>query len=415
VRGAAPTAAIAAVALTLLAGCGADQSRGGEVVGDTLTIYSSLPLQGPHAGQARAIINGEKLAIQEAGGKAGSFKVNFASRDDSTSGEADEPGWSPGRTADNASKAAQDSRTIGYVGEFDSGATAISLPITNEAGFVQIGPAPTAVGLTKLVPGADKGEPDKHYPSGDRSFARVVPADDVQAAAGASWAKLLGLRRVFVVDDKGVEGIGLAEQFRAAADRMGGLEIADQKGMDPRAGDYADFAREVEQKNPELVYFTGGVESNAVRFWKDMREVMPNVPMMGTGGLLVPDFYDALGSAADRTYITSPTKDLTRLPAEGQQFVREYRREFDEQPDPYAAYGHASMSLLLDAIRRAGDNAKRRGDVVDRVFETRDFRSVIGTFSIDENGDNTIDEISGYRLSSSGEPRLAKVLHGETH
>jgi branched-chain amino acid transport system substrate-binding protein len=381
-------------------------------VGDTLTIYTSVPLQGPHAAQARAIVQGEKLALKEAGGKAGLFKVNFAARDDATAGESDQPGWSPGRTADNASKAAQDARTIAYIGEFDSGATAISLPITNEAGFIQVSPAASAVGLTKLVPGADKGEPEKYYPSGDRSFARVVPADDVQASAAARWTKELGARKVYLVDDKSVSGIGLVTQFRLAAERVGGIKIVGEKGMDPLADDYKDFADEVKSKDPDLVFFSGGVESNAVRFWREMRGNLPRVLMMGSDRLLVPDFYERLGSAASRSYATSVAKDRSQLPAAGQTFLRDYRREFGEQPDNHAAYGHASMSLLLDSIRRTGKDAKRRGEIVKRVLDTRDFHSVVGTFSIDDNGDTSLQDIAGYRLDG-GRPRFAKALTGD--
>jgi branched-chain amino acid transport system substrate-binding protein len=394
------------------AGCGGDQSRGGVIVGDTLTIYTSVPLQGPHAAQARAIIQGEKLALKEAGGKAGDFKVNFAARDDATAGESDQPGWSPGRTADNASKAAQDARTIAYVGEFDSSATAISLPITNEAGFVQVSPAATAVGLTKLVPGADKGEPDKYYPSGDRTFARVVPADDVQASADARWAKQLGAGKVFLVDDKSVSGIGLVRQFRLAAERVGGIDIVGEKGMDPLADDYKDFADEVKSKDPDVVFFSGGVESNAVRFWRDVREKLPRVVMLGSDRLLVPDFYERLGADARRSYATAMAKDSSQLPPAGQRFLKDYRREFGAKPDSHAAYGHAAMSLLLDAIRRAGKDAKRRGEIVKQVLDTRDFHSVIGTFSIDDNGDTTLRDIAGYNLES-GRPRFAKALSGD--
>jgi branched-chain amino acid transport system substrate-binding protein len=401
--------ALAAVA-PIVAACGGDQSRGGEVPGDTLTIYSSLPLQGPHKRQSESIVNAEKLALQEAGGKVGDFKVNFASRDDATAGDSRAPGWNPGRTADNASKAAQDSRTIGYIGEFDSGASAVSIPITNEAGFVQVSPAATAVGLTKLVPGADKGEPDKFYPSGERTFARVVPGDDVQASAAASWARQLGARKVSLVDDKSVGGQGLIEQFRAAAERAG-LEIVGRKGMDPRADDYRELAEQIARDDPDLVYFGGGVESNAARFWKDLHGAAPQARLMGSDRLLVPEFYERLGAAASRTYLTSATQDPSRLPERGQRFLRDYRRQFQERPDPYAAYGHAAMSLLLDVIRRAGGRASRRGEIVDRLFETRDFESAIGTFSLDANGDTTLDRLAGYRVRN-GRLEFVRPLRG---
>jgi branched-chain amino acid transport system substrate-binding protein len=402
------TAALVAVLLAV-SGCGGDQSRGGEVAGDTLTIYSSIPLQGPHADQARGIVDGEKLALSEAGGKAGSYKVNFATRDDATAGDSRGPGWDPGRTSDNASKAAEDARTIAYVGEFDSGASAISIPITNEAGFVQISPAATAVGLTKLVPGADKGEPDKYYPSGDRTFARVIPADDVQASAAAAWAKDLGARRVFLVDDKSVGGIGLVKQFQVAAQRSGGVQIVGQKGMDPRADDYRGFAKEVASKDPDLVYFGGGVESNARKFWRDLGAGVPHARLMGSAGLLSPAFYRGL-RANERTFLTSAAQDPSQL-TQGRRFIRDYRRKFGQDPDPYAAYGHAAMSLVLDAIRRAGDSANRRGEIVDRIFDTKDFQSVVGTFSIDENGDTTLARIAGYRVRN-GRLEFVKGLDG---
>jgi branched-chain amino acid transport system substrate-binding protein len=409
---AAPAAVVLAAlfaALVILSGCGGDQSRGGEVAGDTLTIYSSVPLQGPHADQARAIVDGEKLALSEAGGKAGSYKVNFANLDDATAGDSRGAGWNPGRTADNASRAAEDARTIAYVGEFDSGASAISIPITNEAGFVQVSPAATAVGLTKLVPGADKGEPDKYYPSGDRTFARVIPADDVQASAAAAWAKDFGARRVFLVDDKSVGGLGLVKQFQVAAQRVGGIQIVGQQGMDPRAHDYRDFAKEVAKKDPDLVYFGGGVESNARTFWRDLGAGVPHARLMGSAGLLSPDFYQGL-RANERTFLTSAAQDPRQLP-QGQRFIRDYRRTFGHEPDPYAAYGHAAMSVVLDAIRRAGDSANQRGDIVDRVFDTKNFHSVVGTFSIDENGDTSLTRVAGYRVRN-GRLEFVKGLDG---
>jgi branched-chain amino acid transport system substrate-binding protein len=392
-----------------VAGCGTDQSRGGEVPGDTLTIYSSLPLQGPHKAQSQSIVNAEKLALKEAGGKAGEFNVNFASRDDATAGDSRTPGWNPGRTADNASKAAQDARTIGYIGEFDSGATAISVPVTNEASIAQVSPAATAVGLTKLAPGAEKGEPDRFYPTGERNFARVVPADDVQAAAAVRWARELGARRVFLVDDKSVEGRGLVEQFRIAAEDK--LTIIDTKGMDPREDDYADLTREIADARPDLVYFGGGVESNALRFWRDMHAAVPAARLMGSHRLLVPDFYEEIGSAASRTYLVSATKDPSRLPARGRRFLSDYRREFGEAPDAYAAYGHAAMSLLLDVIRRAGDRANKRDEIVEQLLETKNFDSAIGTFSLNVNGDTDLEEVAGYRVRG-GRLEFVKPLRG---
>ena len=363
--------------------------------GDTLTIFSSLPLQGPHADQAQSIVNAEKLALRETGGRAGDFKINFASADDATAG-GDRVGWDPDKTAENARKAVENTRTIAYIGDFDSGATAISLPITNEAGFVQVSPASTAVGLTKFAPGAEAGEPDKFYPSGDRTFARVVPADDVEASAAARWTRRSG--RAQRVRDRRQSRWRATGSPSCTPERPkdAGLQIAGQDRMDPRDDDYRDFARDVARTQPDAVYFGGGADSNSVQLWQDLQDALPRALKIGSHNLLVPEFYGRLGSAGARTYITSIALDPSQLPARGQRFVRDYRREFGEPPDRFAAYGHAAMTLLLDAIARAGKDAGERDRVVKETLSTTGFDSAVGTFSIDDNGDTSLDRIAGY-------------------
>jgi branched-chain amino acid transport system substrate-binding protein len=380
------------------------------VKGDTLTIFSSLPLQGPEAERAKSILNAEKLALKQAGGKAGRFKVNFSFADDA-SADGGKAGWDPDTVADNARKAVEDLRTIAYVGELDSGASAVSIPITNEAGFAQVSAGSTSVGLTKLVPGAEKGEPDKFYPSGERNFVRVVPADDVEASAAAAWLRRLGARTVFVLGDRSVEGDGLAELFRVAAGKDG-MRVVGQNRMDPRASDYKDLGDDIAKTHPDAVFFGGGAESNAGALWAALHEAVPNAKLAGTHDLLTPDFYRGLGAAERQTFLTSVAQDPGQLPAQGQRFARDYRREFGSAPDPFAAYGYASMSLLLDAIRRAGDAGRERERVIRELFETDDYDSVVGRFSIDDNGDTDLRQLTGYRIRD-GRPARPTKLEGE--
>ena len=140
------TAACAAtmLAAVTVAGCGGDDggtaSAEGGSGGRTLTVYSSLPLQGASKNQAQAITNGMKLALDQAGGKAGDNTIKYVSLDDST---AQAGAWTPEATSANARKAAQDDSTIAYLGEFNSGASAISIPILNEAGICLLYTSPS--------------------------------------------------------------------------------------------------------------------------------------------------------------------------------------------------------------------------------------------------------------------------------
>jgi len=396
-RKATVVALIAAAAVAAAAsGCGSDQSGGGSVKGDTLTIFSSLPLQGPEGAQSKSILNAEKLALMDAGGNAGNLKVNFSFTDDST-GSDGTARWNPDSVADNAKKAVQDLRTIAYIGELDSGGSAVSIPITNEAGIAQVSPGSTAVGLTKLVPGAEKGEPDKFYPSGKRNFVRVVPADDVEADAAAAWTQKLGGRRVFVLGDRSTEGDGAAELFRAAAGKHG-LDVVGEDRMDPRASDYRDLGAKIAQAKPDAVFFGGGADSNANALWHQLHDSVPSARLIGTHTLLSPNFYGDLGASERQTYVTSVAQDPSQLPAKGQRFLRDYRREFKAAPDPLAAYGYTAMALVLDAVTRAGGGGRDRERVIRELFDTSNYDSVVGKFSIDDNGDTNLKQLSGYRI-----------------
>ena len=177
----------------------------------TLTIYSSLPLQGDSRPQSSSVVNGEKLALEKAGGKVGDYTIKYVSLDDATAAAGK---WDPGATSGNARKAAQDKSTIAYLGEFNSGAAAISIPILNDAGVPMISPANTAVGLTTDEPGATPGEPDKYYPTGEPTYFRLAPRDSVQAAALTSAMVQAGCTRVATLTDNEVYGVGLGAVAR---------------------------------------------------------------------------------------------------------------------------------------------------------------------------------------------------------
>jgi ABC-type branched-chain amino acid transport systems, periplasmic component len=128
-------AAAAALAVVGCSSSGSSSSAGGgsssSASGNTVDIYSSLPLQGASTSQTIPLVNGMKLALSQAGGKAGQWTVNYQSLDDSTAAAGK---WDPGQTAANARKVATDPKAVYYIGEFNSGASEVSIPILNQAG-----------------------------------------------------------------------------------------------------------------------------------------------------------------------------------------------------------------------------------------------------------------------------------------
>jgi branched-chain amino acid transport system substrate-binding protein len=396
-------AALAGVLACLgLVACGGDGGGGGgaDGGGKELTIYSSLPLQGPARTQAVATVNGAKLALEQAGGKVGDFTVTMKSLDDST---AQAGGWEPGATSANARKAASDDTTIGYIGEFNSGATAVSLPILNEAGVPQVSPGNTAVGITSDDPGAEPGEPDKYYPTGQRTYARVLPKDTFQGAALTALAKDEGCDSAYILNDQEVYGAGLAKNVEISAKQQG-LEIKGDDGIDKSAPNYRSLGQKMADTGAECFIYTGITANNAVQIFKDVAVALPKAPLLGPEGVGETGFFDPKDgglppNVAARTRITIPGVAPEEYPPAGKKFLKDYAAKYGEKnPDRYAVYGYESMSLLLDAIKRAGADGADKAAVVRELLGTKDREGVFGKYSIDPNGDITLTPYGVYKI-----------------
>jgi branched-chain amino acid transport system substrate-binding protein len=406
---------VAALALGVGA-CGDDEDEGGEAGGGgeakTLTVYSSLPLQGASRPQTTAMVNGIKLALEQAGNKAGDFTIKYESLDDST---AQAGSWTPEATTSNARKAAQDDATAVYIGEFNSGASAVSIPILNEAGVPQISPANTAVGLTSDEPGANPGEPDKYYPTGQRTYTRIVPKDTIQGAALATVMKEDGCTKVQLTNDKEVYGAGLASNIESAAEAQG-LDIIANDAIDKNAPNYRSLAQKAKGAGADCFIYSGITANNAVQLYKDFSAALPDAKLYGPDGVAESGFADPKeggipGDVAGKVKVTVATLSPDEYPPEGQEFFTQFSEKYgEENPDPYAIYGYEAMRLALDAIERSGTGNKE--DVVKALFETQDRSSVLGTYSIDENGDTTLTDYGVYTIDG-GELTFDSTIKAE--
>src|SRR6266480_2705020 len=371
------------VCLALLgSGCGGDDNGGGSTGGagkgsKQLTIYSSLPLQGDNRAQSESVVNGEKMALQEAGGKVGSYTIKYVSLDDSTAATGK---WEPGAVSSNARKASQDKSTIAYLGEFNSGASAISIPILNEANTLQISPSNTYVGLTRSE-GADKGEPDKYYPAGKRTFGRVVPADHIQAAAQVTYQKDQGCKKTYILNDKEVYGKGIAVQVQNIG-KAQGLAIAGNDGIDTKAANFRSLATKIKSSGADCMFFGGITDNKAAQVWKDVGAANPTMKLFGPDGVAESAFTTKIpASLQSRTYITNPTLDPKLYPPAAQDFFKTYKQKYGKAPEPYAIYGYEAMQDALLAIQNAGSKGNDRAEVIKQFFNIKDRDSVLGKYS----------------------------------
>jgi len=385
------------LALTLaLSACsqpsGAPAGGGGST--QSIKIVSSLPRTGSSKGQTDTIVNGIKMALSEANNKAGAFTLTYDDLDDATAAKG---GWDAGKEADNANKAVNDSLVMAYIGTFNSGAAAISIPILCKANLTMISPANTNVGLTKPGKG-QPGEPEKYYPDCKRNYTRVVPADDLQGSAAANWAKQLGANAVYILDDQELYGHGLATLFAETAGKIGLNVVGGPEGIDPKASDYRALSQKIRGTNPDLVYFGGITQNNAGKLVQDLKAVMPDLKFMGPDGIYEKAYIDAAGQAGEGTYITFGGVPASKLSGKGADWYKRYKDQFKAEPEAYAAYGYEAANAVIAAITKV--NKADRAAIRDALFSTKDFDGALGKWSFDENGDTTLTTLSGRQVKN---------------
>jgi branched-chain amino acid transport system substrate-binding protein len=362
--------------------------------GDVVTVYSSLPLNGASRPQAVAIVRGARLALEERGGTAGEHPVRYVSLNDAT---ARAGAWTPERTVQNARRAFSDPSVMGYIGEFNSGASAVSMPLLSEAGIAQISPSNTYVGLTRGGPGAERGEPEKFYPR-VRHYFRLVTNDRVQAAALATAMRDRGCRRIASVADRELYGAGVGVLTRRHARRLG-LRIVVTETVRWRYP--VVRVGRIARARPDCVAYTGITANGAVPVFIDLGRRLRRARFFGSDGLAEAGFTDPREGGiprrlARRVVLTVATLAPGAYPPAGRAFFERYAQRYgDPHPDPYAIYGYEAMQLVLDAVSAVGAD---RSAVIRWLRSVTDRPSVLGTYGFDRFGDTTLNSYGLYRI-----------------
>ena len=359
------------------------------------TIYSSLPLSGDARPQSVDVVNAMRMALDE----SGRTDIRYVSLNDAIASTGK---WEPGQVAKNARRAASDASAVAYLGEFNSGGTAVSLPILNEAGIMQISPSNTYAGLTRG--GWFRGEPGIYNPSGRRTYARVIPADHTQAHAVLAFARERGKKRLALVHDGESYGRGMARAVRAAAAEYGIATVTFVRhGRNARA-----IGRLIRRRKADAMFYGGITQNRAAALWRGVHARNRKIDLYGPDGVAEEPFTRRIPSTSrSRTFITDPTLHPFAYPQAGKDFFNRFANRYGKNPEPYAIYGYEAMALALDALARGGNT---RAGAIEALFATRDRQSILGTYSIDGNGDTTLLDYGLYRVGSRGRLAFFKVV-----
>ena len=267
-------------------------SSGGGGGGRTsLTIYSSLPLQGDSRAQSESVVNGEKLALQEAGGKVGKFTIKYVSLDDATAAAGK---WDPGQTSADARKAAQDASTIAYLGEFNSGATEDLAP------GPQRGEHPAGLPVQHLRrPDALRGRPQgragqvlplRQAHLRPRRARRPYPG----GSAGRPTRRIRAARRPTSSTTR--RSTGRASPSGREARQGQGLQILGNDGIDTKAANFRTLATKIKSPAPTACSSAASPRTRPCRSSRTLTPRNPTAKLFGPDGVADPAFYTKAGS-----------------------------------------------------------------------------------------------------------------------
>jgi len=281
--------------------------------------------------------------------------------------------------------------------------------------MAQITPANTYPGLTKKQ-GAAPGEPEIYRPLGFVNYFRPVPADDIQGAVGAKWAKALGAKKIYILNDQELYGKGIADVFEATAKKIG-LTVVANEGIDWKQPDQKPVLTKVRASGADLVYMGGVVETGAqviIRQMKEVGLVAPRVRFMGPDGLLEEELLK--GATCEVAMATEMRVTFAGLPFEkmkgtGAKTYEDYKKKYSKEPTAYALYAVEAGRVAIDGIKRAApaiekakDPAEKREAVRKAISLTKNFDGINGKWSFDANGDVDYDTMAGFKVMKADTP-----------
>ena len=361
------------------------------------------------------------------GGRRGTYHIYLRQLNDADPATGD---YSPSLTAANAQAAAADPTTVAYIGDYDSAATALSLQALSQSGILQLSPWSPYIGFTDANPADGTGDPDA-LPRERREDVR--PAGPLGSRRGAGDRVVHELAG----GDPAVRArrrLGCSTRDRAAGrqrrPRRAGITLVGLKqSIDPQTNSqpqgYAQIVSDVAAERPDAVLLGASPGVGVVALWRELHTQLPHAKLFAPSTLATPAFLAAVaapggtcttvsgasvscGSAAAATYVTSPILQLRQYPAAARAVMRAYRRRFGSSASAYALYGYAAMEDVLAAIMKAGRQATDRAELL-RVFFHHLGRigassppGVIGSYTIDGNGDSSLRTFDGYRLTTNG-------------
>jgi branched-chain amino acid transport system substrate-binding protein len=369
-----------------------------------VTLGITLPLTGADADDAAFIKNGFMTAIEEANAKGGvaGYKINVVVYD---SGTATAGQYDPAQAATNTKKLVADPTVVANLGPEMSGEGKAMTPILSEADLATITPSSTNPDITNPAMAA------QFKPKGKAIYFRTVTTDAFQGPNMANFfASNLKVKSIFVLDDSGAYGVGIADSFQKQAEKIG-IKVLGRDQVNPKEADYTTILTKIKALKPDALYY-GGVAQAGVKLAKQAYDIIPDMIKGGGDGIQGGSFLKGGGfPAVEGWYSTNAGPHLVE-DAAAQDFVKKYQSTYKTVPDDYSITAYDGALVVLDAIKRVAASGKdvNRSNVRD-AMQTTNLTTLQGVVSFDENGDIKDRTVSVFQYKKNDKFPEDDIIH----
>jgi branched-chain amino acid transport system substrate-binding protein len=377
---------IAAAVVATLGSAGAARAAN-----QVLKVGVNLSLTGADAHSAKLILDGAELAFDQANASKAvpGYTFQVVPYDDATATAGQ---YDPVQAATNARKMVSDKQTIAAIGPQMSGSGKAMAPILSEGDLAIITPSSTNPDIT------NPKFAQQYRPAGKAIYFRTVTTDAFQGPNMANFlADTLHVKSVYILDDSGAYGVGMADAFQRQAEKDG-IKVLGRDRLDPKAADYTAVLTKIKSLHPDALYY-GGVGQAGVKLAKQAYDIIPNVIKAGGDGIQTPEMLTAAGfPAAEGWYATNASPHMTE-DTKAEKFVQAYRAKFGETPDDYAITAYDAGLVIIDAVKRlvAAHKPVNHATVRDAI-QTASVPTIQGVVSFDQNGDVKDRTVSVFQI-----------------
>ncbi len=391
---------IAIQTAAVFAATAAAGSRGAQAADKVIKIGVNLSFTGSDAENAARIGNGAVIAFEEANAAktVPGYTFQLVKLDDATATAGQ---YDPAQAATNARTMVSDRGYMAALGPQMSGAGKAMAPILSQGNLAIITPASTNPDLT------DPKYAQQYRPAGKAIYFRTVATDAFQGPNMANYmADTLKVKTIFVLDDSGAYGVGLADAFQAQAEKRG-IKVLGRDRLDPKAADYAPILTKIKALGPQALYY-GGVGQAGVKLAKQAYEIIPDAIKAGGDGMQSADLLKGAGfPAVEGWYATVASPHVTEDPVAA-QFSDRYFARFKQRPDDYTITCYTGAQVIITAVKAiaASGKAVTRDAVRDAIQRVKLPNSMLGPIEFDENGDLRNKIISVFQIRKNADKPL---------